>query len=273
MVDYHITKPSCRYHPYSVTGISLDPRKNRRESMNQVLPDQIVSNLFTSIEQPQAFMHPFTNFDDDGQSNNYGNSFELQDDQIGFLQSEQLCDIPEMMSIPFIPAGNYSQISDIEPFGLFEMSSQASDIGPFVSVENYSQGSDVDQFLNLFGPHFFFDHNDALSQQSSNPDLNVPYAENTNLLFLNESYHNYKSQSSCDITIVPPPIGTIVPPPIGPIVPPPIGPIVPPPIGPIVPSSVGSIVPPSIRSTTQNHPLNPVILKLFDKIWAIWQIE
>ncbi|CAG8661063.1 9190_t:CDS:1, partial [Racocetra fulgida] len=89
MVDYHITKPSHRYHPYSVTGVSLYQRKNRQESITQVHPDQVVSNLFSSIEQPQAFMHPLINFDD-GQINNYGNSFELQDNQIGFLQSEQL---------------------------------------------------------------------------------------------------------------------------------------------------------------------------------------
>ncbi|CAG8817299.1 16586_t:CDS:1, partial [Racocetra fulgida] len=118
--------------------------------------------------------------------------------------------------------------SDIEPFGPFDISSQASDIESFVSVpiENYSQGSDVDQFLNLFGSNFFFDQNDVPSQQLSNPDFNVSYAENTNIPFLNESYHDYESQNPCNISIVPPPVGSIVPPPIG-LIFPPVGSVVP----------------------------------------------
>ncbi|CAG8798975.1 11741_t:CDS:1, partial [Dentiscutata erythropus] len=139
MVDHHITKSSRRYHPYSITSASLDSRKNRRELMTQVLPDQFVSNLFSSIEQPQDFVNPFINFDDNGQINNYGNLFELQGAQIGSLQGEWMNNIPEMMSFPFVPTEACSQVPDIEPFGPFEICSQVSDPESLVSSGNFSQ--------------------------------------------------------------------------------------------------------------------------------------
>ncbi|CAG8608823.1 3009_t:CDS:2 [Gigaspora margarita] len=240
MADHHITKSSRRYHPYSIAGASLDYRKNRRELMTQVLPDQFVSNLFSSVEQPQNFVNPFINFDDDGQINNYGNSFELQGDQIGSLQSEWLHDIPEMMPFPFVPTEVCSQVPDMEPFGPFEIYSQVSDPESFVSIGNYSQGSDVDQFLNLFDPHFFLDQNDVPFQLLSSSEYNTSYIENTNLPFLND---NYESQISYNISTVPPPVGLTIP---------------------------------SAGSSTQNHPLYPVISKLLeyrDKLYSCQNID
>ncbi|CAG8555731.1 25656_t:CDS:2, partial [Gigaspora rosea] len=243
MVDNHITKSSRRYHPYSIAGASLDYRKNRRELMTQVLPDQFVSNLFSSVEQPQDFVNPLINFYDDGQTNqtnNYGNSFELQGDQIGSLQSEWLQDIPEMMPFPFVPTDVCSQVPDMEPFGPFEIHSQVSDPESFVSIGNYSQGSDVDQFLNLFDPHFFLDQNDVPFQLLPSSEYNTSYIENTNLPFLND---NYESQISYNISTVPPPAGLTIP---------------------------------SAGSSIQNHPLYPVISKLLeyrDKLYSCQNID